>query len=283
MISDEGEFSTRTLGVTPVNAESSHDAKFIQQTFMKICSAFGLDLDYIKKHCSIVADSASVNTTTNVIKEGLTTKFGRDLVTPCFCHILGTILKCNLFKNQSNQYPHETLNFKRVYAIIALIQEVVRYVLYFSYSLGSLFNQTNLNGRLEITLKQVHIIRWNGLLRMLKSLMRSWEKVLVILEEKEKHEQRGMLLKEKSLILELIALLEPFEEHTKILEKWNSPTLHLVINSLWGLKHHLKAVSASYTFRERLPNGEVTDVRVEVDSLLIKEVKLMVFTNSDAR
>jgi hypothetical protein len=114
---------------------------------------------------------------------------------------------------------------------------------------------------------------------MLKSLMRSWDKVLEILEGKEKHEQRGKLLAEKDLIVELIALLEPFEEHTKILEKWNSPTLHLVINSLWGLRHHLAGVSEPYTITERLANGEVTDVRVEADTPLIKEIKLKVLTN----
>jgi hypothetical protein len=117
-------------------------------------------------------------------------------------------------------------------------------------------------------LKQEHVVRWNGLLRMLSSLQVSFSQVKDILHSRDRPKYLDLMGIEDSMA-ELIRFLEPFKDATLLMEKWTAPTLHQVFRTLNLLfNHHLQP---------NLVDREVDGLIIPKDSPGILQAKVVVF------
>jgi hypothetical protein len=83
------------------------------------------------------------------------------------------------------------------------------------------------NKELKKTLKRAMEVRWNSLLTMLKSISDQFDDIKRVLAL---HGNTNLLTNIEVLLLQaLVEVLQPFEDVTKILEKFKKPTIHEVI------------------------------------------------------
>jgi hypothetical protein len=127
---------------------------------------------------------------------------------------------------------------------------------------------------LKVTLKQEHMIRWNGILRMLNSFLLNKVQLQLILTESQKYEYLQKLDEAWPVVEELIRFLTPFELATKDLEVWSKPTLHLIVNRMESLLRHLLVQSEP---RSVVDSDGITHV-IPADSAGIKTIKQGVFS-----
>lgn len=66
----EFEFHADTLEMRLLKAGVSHDAKFVRDNFIAVLYSFGFTDEYIKL-CVATTDSAAVNLTTNIDRQGV--------------------------------------------------------------------------------------------------------------------------------------------------------------------------------------------------------------------
>lgn len=88
------------------------------------------------------------------------------------------------------------------------------------------------------TLKMAIEVRWNSLLNMLRSINDSFDKVKSICIEKKKMDLLVGI--DPTMLKELVEMLTPFEDVTKIFEKSRKPTIHEVIYCRVELVAHLQ-------------------------------------------
>jgi len=138
----------------------------------------------------------------------------------CACHNLNLVLSHGLQADTSSDsedgLPQE------ITELIDSCKELV-----------TLAKRTKLNSRLETTLKQCVVTRWNSILTTLKSVSSNLADLQIISISTEDKGNRRLLrllanIKE-SLLLEVISVLEPFVTATKCLSADKAPTVHLVM------------------------------------------------------
>ena len=137
----------------------------------------------------------------------------------CACHNLNLVLSRGLSdKNTSDDcgVPLE------VTELINACKEVV-----------TLAKRSKLNNQLETTLKQCVVTRWNSVLTTLKSVSVNLAQLQVTSISNNEDKTNRKLLRlladiKESLLVEVIAVLQPFDTATKCLSSDNKPTLHLV-------------------------------------------------------
>lgn len=89
------------------------------------------------------------------------------------------------------------------------------------------FKHSNLNSKLDKTLKQEVETRWNSKLEMLKSINDQFEAITELLSEKNELERIQNI--DQSILQILVNFLTKFQEASDFLEGSKYPTLHMVI------------------------------------------------------
>jgi len=87
--------------------------------------------------------------------------------------------------------------------------------------------RANLQSQFSKTLKQKNATQWNSLLRCLLSIEEMYDKLMPILQMKDKLSKLNDI--SWALLKELIAFLAPFQQATLAFEKFKHPTLHKVV------------------------------------------------------
>jgi hAT family C-terminal dimerisation region/Hermes transposase DNA-binding domain len=242
----------RTLHVKPVR-EASHTGAMVLQEFQDGLAVFGiLEDDYGQIH--VISDSGS-----NCCSADFPSMF---IWFPCLDHKLATVLttvvnKTTTQKNGIKSGPHNWhANHPHMADIFNLIDSVKKLVEW--------FKRSNMQCKLEKTLKQENATRWNSLLCSLVSVYDMYDDVYEILEEKNK---LGKLLNiPKTLLKELIDFLDLFQQVTCSLEQCKQPALHKAVYWRYSLLHHLLPVMANVV-------NEDATVMVPKDSLKISAIK----------
>lgn len=137
----------------------------------------------------------------------------------CACHNLNLVLTHGLNAKNTGEdcgVPQE------VTELVDACKEVV-----------TLAKRTKLNNQLETTLKQCVVTRWNSVLTTLKSVSVNLAQLQITSVTNSEDKTNRKLLRlladiKESLLLEVIAVLEPFDTATKCLSSDSKPTLHLV-------------------------------------------------------
>jgi hypothetical protein len=89
------------------------------------------------------------------------------------------------------------------------------------------FKHSNMQCKLEKTLKQENATRWNSMLRSLVSVYDMYSEVTDILEDKNKLDKLQDI--PKKLLTDLINFLNRFQQATESLEQFKQPSLHKVV------------------------------------------------------
>ncbi|KAJ6642790.1 Transposable element Hobo transposase, partial [Pseudolycoriella hygida] len=98
--------------------------------------------------------------------------------------------------------------------------------------LVSYFKQSSLQSQLPITLKAENDTRWNTTLRMLRSILTSWNEVKELLRERNQLHRLDTI--DKSLLKVVVEFLQTFSDATVDMEASKYPTIHMVF--LWRRK-----------------------------------------------
>jgi hypothetical protein len=108
--------------------------------------------------------------------------------------------------------------------------------------LVTLAKRTKLNHKLEKTLKQCVSTRWNSVLTTLKSVLENLDELRTIASEKDANKNliRLMCDIDEDLLGQVIGVLQPFDEATRVLSTDSSPSLNLVVPTFNRLSLHLE-------------------------------------------
>jgi len=153
----------------------------------------------------------------------------------CACHNLNLILSHGLHASSAGEecgVPQEVTD------LIEACKEVV-----------TLAKRSKLNSQLETTLKQCVVTRWNSVLTTLKSVSVNLADLQITSVSSGEDKTNRKLLRlladiNNSLLLEVIAVLEPFDTATKCLSSDSKPTLHLVAPTKLQLRKNLTPAAA---------------------------------------
>jgi len=153
----------------------------------------------------------------------------------CSGHNLNLVLSHALQhskKAEENEVPEEVTD------LISTCKELV-----------TLAKRTKINQQLEKTLKQCVITRWNSVLTTLKSVEENLPDLRQIASEKDANRNLLRLLCDinEEFLIQVIHLLKPFEEATKVLSADKVPSLHLVLPSKYRLQCHLSLLGTDST------------------------------------
>jgi len=115
--------------------------------------------------------------------------------------------------------------------------------------LVTLSKRANINRKLESTLKQCVSTRWDSILTMLASVDKSKSQLRAITSDPEVPKKLLRLLGDlrDDTPADVIAILTPFDTATKALSAERSPTIHLVLPTLFKLRQHLMSVDIDNT------------------------------------
>ena len=163
---------------------------------------------------------------------------------PCKCHQLNLYVEwlfnddpiptedkiAKLKKKGKHVPPKKMFNLSqkcpKIKCIFTSVKSLVKY-----------FKQSDLNSKLDYTLKQDVCVRWNTQLIMLESYLKSMNGVKELLEE------RGELYRiediDEKLLRELCEFLKPFQECSESLSGDTYPTIHLVAPWFHKLRNHI--------------------------------------------
>ncbi|XP_073822587.1 uncharacterized protein [Musca autumnalis] len=115
------------------------------------------------------------------------------------------------------------------------------------------FKKAGINSSLHSTLKSYTPTRWNTIYFLLESIKQNWTDITRMLEEKDEYRRISHL--NLGTINDIVEILKPFEESSRLLEAENYPTLHHVIPQIHKLKSICRQTSYSEItrkFKERL-------------------------------
>lgn len=107
------------------------------------------------------------------------------------------------------------------------------------------FKQSDLNSKLDYTLKQDVCVRWNTQLIMLESYLKSMKGVKELLEERGESYRIDDI--DEKLLRELCEFLKPFKECSDSLSGDTYPTIHLVAPWFHKLRNHVNIQQADST------------------------------------
>ena len=140
-------------------------------------------------------------------------------ITVCFAHRLNTVV--------SNSFKETMKTDKHLENLHVTIIEVIKYI----------NKASNLKKSFKTTLKQGGITRaWRSIYAMYSSISSNYDELKKALVEKGKYEFLSLL--DKTTILEITNILEPFSSVFDMLER-SSVNLHLVIPCYFTLRNHL--------------------------------------------
>jgi len=115
--------------------------------------------------------------------------------------------------------------------------------------LVTLSKRSNINNKLDSTLKQCVSTRWNSILTMLTSVDKSKAQLRAVTADPQVPKKLLRLLGDlhDDILADVIAVLTPFDTATKVLSAEKSPTIQLVLPTLCQLRHHLTSVDSDDT------------------------------------
>ena len=131
----------------------------------------------------------------------------------------------------------DAVEISDVLTLLTVCKNVVRYA-----------KKSHLQTKLEISLKPAVATRWNSNLRMIESVSRNLDTLRQISNtDGDKKLQRLLLDVNDQLLVDVIAVLRPFDAATRMLSADKSPTLHLTAPAKLQLQKHLvvKATDSS--------------------------------------
>jgi hypothetical protein len=225
----------------------SHTAVFVLNQFESVLTSFGLSLK--PNH---VATTDKGSNMTGAL--GISSKCERN---NCSCHLISTFVNRVMFKTYW-EGDHGRVHGYR-YGHITQMKEIFD-LLEASFKLVEHFNRTkyvknevtvilliiqsfySLNAKLSKTLKKAIEVRWNSLYKMLSSILQVYDEIVSLCATAGKVSLMKFI--GKDLLSRVVAVLEPFQDVTLILEKTTEPTIHKVMYCRYKLATHL-AVEAS--------------------------------------
>jgi len=122
--------------------------------------------------------------------------------------------------------------------------------------LVTLAKRTRLNQVLDKTLKQCVVTRWNSVLTTMMSIADNSSDLRTYASEPgaNKNVLRLVCSINEELLMQVIAVLKPFDSATKILSTDKSASIHLVVPTKRRLHQHLKPVALDSEIIEQLKN-----------------------------
>lgn len=197
------------LGANELPAEEQKTTENVRRACSKILSEYFADPDGLFNDCYAVTDGGS-----NMISV-----FNHRL--PCMCHKLNLILERTFSASSLNSHP----------SVSSLFVQAKQLVTYFKHA--------GLNGSLPTSLKQTVPTRWNSNLSMLESIIASFADVQrILLAKDELHRIAGF---NKTLAMDLIQVLKPFQRATEIFSAEKTVTLDKIVPQFCILDRHLNA------------------------------------------
>jgi len=195
-------------------ADEKHTAEYIRNFVAEILSEFGLQ----KEGNVFVTDNAA----------NMKAAFCQETWIGCAGHNLNLVMS-HALQPSSGDHPEYSLP-EEVAMVIATCKELV-----------TLTKRTNVNRKLDTTLKQCVSTRWNSTLTTMKSVDTSKSQLRAVASDPQLPKKLLRLLCDlhDDILEGVIAVLTPFETATKVLSADKSPTLHLVLPTRFKLRHHL--------------------------------------------
>ncbi len=244
---------THTLHVKP-DEEASHMAKMVLEEFSKGLVVFKVMVDMYQQ-IIVVSDSGSNCYGVN----GISSAF---YWLACLDHKLVTVLtivvnKTTKMENGVRSKPF--YQYKDVQHMLPLFMPIDTCKKLVEYC-----KCANLQSQLSKTLKQENATRWNSLLRCLLSIEEMYNKLMSLLQMKDKLSKLNDIF--RALLKELITFLTPFQQATLALEKFKHPTFDKVVWWRHVILGHLRLVLSNVVDE----NGNVTTAK---DSDSIKAIK----------
>lgn len=135
----------------------------------------------------------------------------------CACHSISTALKHALPGGPGDK-GEDSDELLRLQVAIEDVKTLVRYV-----------KKSGVNALLATTVRQENDTRWNSLLMMVDSVLKSETELKALLRDKNESQRIDSI--DFNLLREFQQFLQPLESATKALECDKSPTLHRVV--LW--------------------------------------------------
>lgn len=158
----------------------------------------------------------------------------------CACHNLNLVLSHGLSVDKSaavnNHNEDEPSGVPaEVVQLIDICKEIV-----------TLAKRTKINTKLDKTLKQCVVTRWNSTLTTMKSVAENVQDLHTISTEAGVNRNLLRLLADlnEDLLTDVINVLTPFDTATKCLSTDKSPSLHLVLPTKFQLSKHLSPLAS---------------------------------------
>jgi len=191
----------------------------------------------------------------------------------CSGHNLNLVLSHTFSDEDSKMEINDILQ------LLSVCKNIVRYV-----------KKSRIQTKLETSVKPAVATRWNSNLRMLQSVSKNVSRLRDIAnDETDKKLQRLLIDVNDQLLTEVIDILRPFDDATRMLSADKTPTLHLVIAGKVQLKKHLVAKSSDSSVGEALKSRLASKLDVyyhvqqlhKVAAVLDPRLKGSVLTESD--
>ena len=198
--------------------EDQKTAYNLKQSIVSTLTDLGISSDVIQKNLYFVTDQGSN------IKAALS-NYHRE---PCACHMIATVLRHTL---QLDQLSSQILPMQNDDDLMEHLKVLKKNVVA-AKSLATYFKKSGLNNKLSSSLKQSNDTRWNSVLTLVQSILKTYDEIEKILSDIG--QERRLADIDITLLGNLEQFLQPFFDATKALEGDNFPTIHHVYQ--WYIK-----------------------------------------------
>jgi zinc finger BED domain-containing protein 1 (E3 SUMO-protein ligase ZBED1) len=223
-----------TLGCREFPPEEKHTSVNIMREISILMQQYNL-ANLPKDETCFVTDKGSANTGA----EGFGTRFTHSI---CSNHNLSTVINW-IFKKTATQT--NGVKGKPHYRYQANIPEILK-TIDNCRALVQHANQSDIQSKLDHTLKSENDTRWNSMFEMLNSILDAYDRLTVLLSLERKEDKITCI--NKVILKQLVSFLFEFKTATKRLEAVKSPTIQLVILTYQTLLAHCeKHIDTEFT------------------------------------
>jgi len=212
------EWRTRSVILATRATEERHPADNMRNFIRGVLEEYGANREDIV----YVTDNAS----------NMKAAFRGDLWVGCAGHNLNLVLSHGLQIGKESNEPS--------------LPEEVSQLIGYCKELVTLAKRTRLNQVLDKTLKQCAVTRWNSVLTTMMSIADNSSDLRTYASEPgaNKNVLRLVCSINEELLMQVIAVLKPFDSATKILSTDISASIHLVVPTKRQLQQHLTLVAS---------------------------------------